>query len=199
VRESQPWAPTTAFGVAQRAVADLLGVYRARHAIEFTALALSAVYGPRQAPDRGPVAAFVDAARAGRPCRIEGDGRQTLDLLFVDDAVDALVRAALRGTGLVVNVGTGVQTTVRELERLVAGEGAPPPEHLPAPGHTGRFAVAPTRARIHLGWAPWTSQADAWLPLVPPAGRGRGGDRRGFGGVSRDHCEHPGRAACHGR
>jgi UDP-glucose 4-epimerase len=159
VKEGQPWAPSSAGGVAQRAVADLLAIYRAEHALEFTGLAAGNVYGPRQRPAAGVVAAFVDADATGQACTIHGDGRQTRDFVFVDDAVDAFVRAASRGTGLIVNIGTGTQTTIRELQRLVAG-GADAKRGPWRPGEIGRFAVSPVRARIHLGWESWTSLVD---------------------------------------
>jgi UDP-glucose 4-epimerase len=165
VKDGRAWQPRTTVGVAQRAVADLLAVTRDRHAIEFTGLAFSNVYGPRQAPDSGVVAAFVAATAAGVPCTVHGDGRQTRDFLYVDDAVDACVRAATRGTGLVVNVGTGTQTTIRDLHQLV-GVGGPPATRAAArPDEIGRFAVSPVRARIHLGWEPWTALADGVATL----------------------------------
>jgi UDP-glucose 4-epimerase len=146
-------------GVVAKAMVDLLGVYRERWGIEFTALALATVYGPRQRADGGVVAALADAAQEGRPPPITGDGRQTRDLVFVDDAVDALVRAGERGSGLVVNVGTGVQTSVRDLwSKLTAGADAPEPRFLaPRPDELARFALSPVRARIHLAWSPWTT------------------------------------------
>jgi UDP-glucose 4-epimerase len=159
VKEGRPWAPTTPAGVAQRAVADLLAISRAEHALEFTGLACSTVFGPRQRPAAGAVAAFVDAEATGQACTIHGDGRQTRDFVYVDDVVDAFVRAAGRGSGLIVNVGTGVQTTIRELQRLVSG-GAEAKRAPWRPGEVGRFAVSPVRARIHLGWESWTSVAD---------------------------------------
>jgi UDP-glucose 4-epimerase len=92
--------------------------------------------------------------------RVIGDGRQTRDFVFVDDVVDALARAGERGSGLVVNVGTGVQTSLRELWAAVA-PGAPPiTSSSPRPDELNRFALATVRARIHLGWSPWTSLAD---------------------------------------
>ena len=88
-------------------------------------LALASVYGPRQRPDGGVVAAFRPRSTANTP-PLHGDGRQTRDFVFIDDVVDALVRAAERGGGLVINVGTGVQTTVRELwERIGRGPAWP--------------------------------------------------------------------------
>ena len=80
--------------------------------------------------------------------------------MYVDDAVDALVRAGARGGGLVVNIGTGVTTSIRDLWTMMAGPGAPAPVSAPRrPDDIVRFAVSPTRARIHLAWAPWTDLA----------------------------------------
>jgi UDP-glucose 4-epimerase len=134
-----------------------LNLYRSDHAVEFTALTMSTVYGPRQRRDGGVVGAFAHALRAGVSPEIHGDGRQTRDFLYVDDAVDALVRAGVRGGGLVVNVGSGVSTAVRELWTLMAGPGAPTPIAAPRRrDDVSWFALSPTRARIHLAWAPWT-------------------------------------------
>ena len=157
VKESQPWAPVGVHGVVTRSLADLLAVYREEHAVEFTALALTNVYGPRQRPEAGVVAAFDRALREGITPMLHGDGRQSRDFVYIDDAVDALVRAALKGSGLIINVGTGVATSIRDLWTLMAG----PDGRQPAPSprrqlDVSRCAVAPTRARIHLAWAPWT-------------------------------------------
>ena len=159
--KEQPLEPRGLRGVIARAMVDLLATHRESDAIEFTVLALATVYGPRQRADGGVVAAMVAAAAAGRPPTITGDGRQTRDLVFVDDAVDALVRAGTRGSGLVVNIGTGEQTSVRELWNLVSGGAGAEPVKAPArPDELPRFALSPVRARIHLGWSPWTSVAD---------------------------------------
>jgi UDP-glucose 4-epimerase len=163
VREGRPWAPFTPLGVAERGVADLLAVYRSRYALEFTGLALASVYGPRQR--RGVVAEFVAAADRGEAGTLRGDGRQTRDLVYVDDAVDAFVRAATRGSGLIVNIGTGTQMSIRELHRRVVGAGAEPKRGPAADDEVGRFAVSPVRARIHLGWEPWTTLDDGLAAL----------------------------------
>jgi len=159
IRESQPQRPVTPGAVTKRAAADYLAAYRELHGLEFTALALGTVYGPRQR--HGVVAAFIDAARAGRAPTIQGDGRQTRDLVFVDDAVDALVRAAERGSGLLVNIGTGRETSMLELWAAVAeqaGTDAGPAVLEPArPGERRRCVLDTGRARIHLGWSPWTT------------------------------------------
>src|SRR5690606_28839225 len=138
-------------GVIVRAIVELLALHRELDAVEYTALALGSVYGPRQRPDAGVVAAFAAAAAAGESPTFAGDGRQTRDFVFVDDVVDALTRAGSRGSGLVVNVGTGEQIAVREVWARIGGaRGAEPKAG--APDDLPRFAVSPTRARIHLGW-----------------------------------------------
>jgi UDP-glucose 4-epimerase len=147
-------------GVLARAVIDACVSIRESDAVEFTALAMASVYGPRQRPDGGVVAALRAALEGGTAPRITGDGRQTRDFLYVDDAVDALVRAGDRGSGLVVNVGTGEQTTVRDLWVALSGPAGRAPEFVAArPDELQRFAVSPVRARIHLSWSPWTDLA----------------------------------------
>lgn len=159
-------APRGVRGVVARAVIDLMSTYRERHMIEFTALAMSTVYGPRQTADGGVVAAFAAAHRDGRAPRFDGDGRQTRDFLFIDDAVDALVRSGERGSGLVINIGTGVQTTLRDLWAEISPGPGPEPESAPVRNDDLlRFAVSPVRARIHLGWSPWTELTDGLARL----------------------------------
>ncbi|MFT4659072.1 MAG: UDP-glucose 4-epimerase [Ilumatobacter sp.] len=170
VKESEI-APRGVRGVAARAVVDLMSTYRERDMIEFTALALSTVYGPRQRSDGGVVAAFVAAHAAGEVARFDGDGRQTRDLLFIDDAVDALVRASERGSGLVINAGTGSQTTLRDLWSVISGSTGEAPEAGPSRhDDLPRFAVSPVRARIHLGWSPWTELSDGVERTRPAPG-----------------------------
>jgi UDP-glucose 4-epimerase len=157
IKEGHAWTPVGLGGIIAKAVVDLLNLYRADHTVEFTALAMSNVYGPRQRPDGGVVGAFAHALRTDTSPQIHGDGRQTRDFLYVDDAVDALVRAGGRGGGLVVNVGTGVSTSIRDLWAAMAGPGAHVPINSPRrTNDVARFALSPTRARIHLAWAPWT-------------------------------------------
>lgn len=157
IKEGHAWNPVGLHGIVAKAVVDLLNMYRADHTVEFTALAMSTVYGPRQRIDGGVVGSFAHALRSGTSPLIHGDGRQTRDFLYVDDAVDALVRAGVRGGGLVVNIGSGVSTSIRDLWAMMAGPSAEQPVAAPRrPNDISWFALSPTRARIHLAWAPWT-------------------------------------------
>lgn len=154
-------------GVVAKAIVDLLDAYRERHGIEFTALAATSVFGRRQRAGRGAVASLLSAAAQGEPARITGDGRQTRDFVYVDDVVDSVMRARQRGSGLLVNIGTGVQTSLRDLAGATSGDGPAPTFVAERAEELGRFSVAAVRARIHLGWAPWTTLADGLAEISP--------------------------------
>lgn len=93
----------------------------------------SNVYGPGQSarnPYCGVIGKFFEGARQGRPISIHGDGLQTRDFTYVDDAVEATLLAAVRprAVGEIFNVGTGFETsinTLAETVREVSGSPAP--------------------------------------------------------------------------
>jgi CDP-paratose 2-epimerase len=104
-------------GAAERYVLDYARTFR----VPATVLRLSCVYGPRQRPteDQGWVAHFALLALRGQPITIYGDGKQVRDLLWVDDAVDALLLARARPrevAGRAFNVGGGPANTASPLE-----------------------------------------------------------------------------------
>ena len=159
VKEDHPHRPVGASGVTAASVLELLDHYRSDHNVDFTALALATVYGPRQRDDANVVAALLAAARDGREATVHGDGCQTRDLVYVTDVVDALVRAVTKGSGLVLNIGTGKQTSVSELWSIIGGNRGV--VKVPArPFDVKRCALSPSRARLQLGWTPWTSVAE---------------------------------------
>lgn len=164
IKESQPQRPISPYGVAKKVVGDYLFAYRQLHELEFTALALANVYGPRQDPhgEAGVVAIFAGRLLADEPCTIFGDGGQTRDYVFVDDVVDAFVRASDKGGGLVLNIGTGVETSVNELYGTMARVAGVDRAATLADARAGelpRSSLDAGRAGIHLGWKPWTDLA----------------------------------------
>src|SRR5207244_8250206 len=122
VKESHPQQPVSPYGVGKKAVGDYLHAYRELHGIEFTALALANIYGPRQNPhgECGVVSIFASRLLTGKSCTIYGDGGKTRDYVYVDDVVDAFVRGAAKGSGLVLNVGTGRETSDQRLYDTMA-------------------------------------------------------------------------------
>ena len=154
-KETHPQVPLSPYGVSKKVVGDYLAAYRELHQLEYTALALANVFGPRQDPhgEAGVVAIFAGKLLAGEPCTIFGDGAQTRDYVYVDDVVDAFVRAAERGSGLLLNVGTGQETSVVELHRIMAEAAGVPVAPAFAPARSGELA----RSCLDPGARPSTS------------------------------------------
>ena len=171
-------APTSPFGISKKVVLEHLRYYRTVADLDYTALALSSIYGPRQnaSNDDGPegqiVASFIQRMLARRPCTIQGDGTQTRDLLYVDDAVGAFLAARDKGGGELLNVGSGREVKLADLHAALAEltGSRMEPQYAPArPGDAPRVIVDPARARTLLGWEPWTEleeglkQTVAWF------------------------------------
>ena len=129
------------------------------HGAPHVVLRLGNVYGPRQNPhgEAGVNAIFIGLMLAGQSPKIFGDGSAVRDYLYVGDVVEANVLALEGGSGEMVNIGTGVGTSVndivRELKSITgfAGEAI----HLPArPGEVQRIYLDASRAKRVLGWTP---------------------------------------------
>jgi UDP-glucose 4-epimerase len=162
VREGQPQVPESPYGVSKKAAGDYLNYYRTVRGLEYTALAMANVYGPRQNPhgEAGVVAIFAGKLLGHERPVIFGDGSQTRDFVYVDDVVDAFVRSVDKGGGLLMNIGTGVETSVQQLFDVMAkltGFKQHARYDPPRPGEVPRSALDPSRAGIHLGWHPWTT------------------------------------------
>ena len=176
VREAHPHQPLSPYGVSKMAAIDYLVAYRELHSLEFCALALGNVYGPRQNPhgEAGVVAIFADRVLRDEPVTIFGDGEQTRDFVFVDDVVDAFVRGATRGGGLICNIGTGRETSVNELLSTMAGQAGVKAVVNKAPlrpGELRRSSLDIERASIQLGWRPWTKLADGTSAVLDYVGQ----------------------------
>lgn len=166
VKEDHEGEPRTGEEVLARAAAQIHRVYRDRHGVEFTVLAMANVYGTRQRPEDGVVAAFRDALAHGRAPIIHGNGKQTRDFVHVDDAVDALVRAIHKAGGLVLNVGTGLGTSINDLWRMMGGASSASPRTSSArPNDMVRLVLSPVRTRIQLGWSAFTPLNDGLATL----------------------------------
>ena len=169
--------PVSPYGVAKLAVERYLHAFRFMHGLEAVALRYANVYGPRQNPhgEAGVVAIFSRAICEGRPFTVNGDGEQTRDYTYVGD----IVRANLLATELclgermpILNVGSGIETSVNELVAILAGILGRPLQfqHGPAkPGEQRRSALDATLAQRVLGWQPATdlraglAQTCAWF------------------------------------
>jgi UDP-glucose 4-epimerase len=149
--EDEPVAPLSPYGASKAAAETYLSLFRRLHGISTAALRMSNVYGPRQDPHGGSgvVAIFAEAAREGRVVTIYGDGRQTRDYLYVRDAVRAFLAAAHSDVDGVLNISTGVETTVLDLARAIGVRTTFARERA---GEITRSCLDPQRAGRRLGW-----------------------------------------------
>jgi UDP-glucose 4-epimerase len=119
LREDAPCGPLSPYGVTKLAAEHLARLYERGYGLPVVSLRYFTVYGPRQRPDMA-FHRFLTACRDGRPVSVYGDGEQTRDFTFVDDAVSATRRAAESGRpGCVYNVGGGDRVSVNEVLRRI--------------------------------------------------------------------------------
>lgn len=150
---------------------DVARRYRELHGLEHTIVVLPTVFGPRQRPgsESSVVATFAERLVRGQACVVHGSGEQSRDLLFVDDAVDALVKAATAGDGLSVDAGTGRQTSINSLHRALAAMVGSEVDAVPGAlreDEPGEVPVDPSRAELYLGWKPFTPLAEGLTDAV---------------------------------
>ncbi|MFL5616613.1 MAG: GDP-mannose 4,6-dehydratase [Gemmatimonadaceae bacterium] len=164
--ENYPKDPESPYGIAKLSSEYYLAYYARVHGLDTVVVRYSNVYGPRQDPhgEAGVVAIFCGRILDGRPLSIYGDGAQTRDYVFVGDVAEATVLAATHSVprperldARAFNVGTGVETSVTELARVLrrVAKSDVTVEHLPKrPGEQQRSVVSIAKAGSLLGWRP---------------------------------------------
>jgi CDP-paratose 2-epimerase len=185
IAETQPLAFGSPYGCSKGAADQYVLDYAATYGLPTAVFRMSCIYGPHQCgtEDQGWVAHFVRCALAGAPLVVYGDGRQVRDLLYVDDLVDAMLRAhaampAIAGQAF--NIGGGPDHTISLLELLdllADVLGTRPQHHHEAwrPADQ-RYYVSDTR---RFGAATgWRASVPARLGIERLAAWLRAGDRR---------------------
>jgi UDP-glucose 4-epimerase len=124
LNEEDGLQPLSPYAVSKLAGEHYCAAFYESYGLPVAAVRYSNVYGVGQRPDNpycGVVSKFFAAAAAGEPISIHGDGEQTRDFTYVDDAVEATLLAAIhpRAEGEVFNVGTGIEISVNNLARAI--------------------------------------------------------------------------------
>jgi UDP-glucose 4-epimerase len=158
--EDVPTDPASPYAAGKVAGEIYLNTFRHLYGLECSHIAPANVYGPRQDGhgEAGVVSIFAEALLSGKPTKVFGDGSNTRDYVFVDDVVDAFVKAAEPiGGGQRFNVGTGVETSDLQLHSVVAAAVGAPDNPAFAPPRLGdlkRSCLDIGLAERVLGWRP---------------------------------------------
>jgi UDP-glucose 4-epimerase len=157
VKETAPVRPLSPYGASKQALEAWLGVYQRTFDMDYTVLRYGNIFGPRQSirEEGAVVAVFATRMAVDQPVTIDGTGEQTRDFVYVGDCVTANVAALESGSGLSLNIGTGRETSIRNIFDAMAEVSgySQQPNFGPArKGDVVRIVLDPSLAREHLGW-----------------------------------------------
>jgi UDP-glucose 4-epimerase len=169
--ETHKTEPLSPYGITKLASEKYLFFYAATYGISYAALRYGNVYGPRQNPhgEAGVVAIFAEKMLRGEQPVINGEGVQTRDYVYIGDLVRANLAALTSEFTGAVNLGTGIETDVNTIFRLVRKlcESTALEQHGPAkPGEQIRSVIDASLAQRVLGWRPQVSLEDGLRETV---------------------------------
>jgi UDP-glucose 4-epimerase len=155
--EQSPQYPISPYGITKMVTEHYLRFYQAEHGLEYTALRYGNVYGPRQDPngEAGVIAIFIGKFLANEGVRIDWDGEQTRDYVYVRDVVAANVAALTKGDNDIFVIGTGKKTSVNAIYSAlveVSGHEAPISRAPRRAGDAREVYFKPAKAADKLGW-----------------------------------------------
>jgi UDP-glucose 4-epimerase len=157
--EKHPAHPLSPYGVAKLTIEKYLNYFHKTYGLDFISLRYSNVYGPRQNPlgEAGVVAIFAEKLLTDKETVINGDGKQTRDFVFVEDVVKANLLALDYPRSDIFNIGTGIETNINSVFRILKEEIGSKQEEMHGPvvpGDLERNALSYARAEKFLGWKP---------------------------------------------
>jgi UDP-glucose 4-epimerase len=157
--ESELPKPLTPYAVSKLTGERYLYCYKALYGVDYVALRLSNVYGPRQdgSKECGAIAIFTRKLLAGEAVNMNNDGLTTRDYIYVDDVVAAMIAAADADKVGIYNIGTGVETSTSDLLRMVVGELGTVPKIALRPDimdEVKKVALNAEKAKKDFGWEP---------------------------------------------
>ncbi|HTX58400.1 MAG TPA: NAD-dependent epimerase/dehydratase family protein [Verrucomicrobiae bacterium] len=165
ITDETPQRPTSPYGITKMVAEHYLRFYKNERGLDFTALRYGNVYGPRQDPngEAGVISIFIGKFLRREGVRIDWDGEQTRDYLFVEDVAEANVAALTRGSGGCFVMGTGVRTSVNGIYRTlvdISGFQAPVTHAERRPGDARDAQFDAAGAKKALEWKPKTKLVD---------------------------------------
>lgn len=169
--ETHVLMPLSPYGLSKLCGEQYLSYFQRVSGLQAVSLRYANVYGPRQDPEgeAGVVAIFIQKMLNGEQAVINGNGRQTRDFVFVDDVVEANLGMMGQETQGTYNVGTGVETSINDLFRiLIQHTGSTCKEmHGPAKkGEQARSVIDSAKLRHEVSWEPKADLSDGLKKTV---------------------------------
>ncbi len=169
--ENSAQLPISPYGITKMITEHYLRFYKLQHGVDYTALRYGNVFGPRQDPngEAGVIAIFAARFLRREGVRIDSDGEQTRDYVFVADVVRANVAALTKGSGEIFVIGAGRTTSVNQIyHALVKATGFEAPiMHAPRrDGDAREIYFNPAKAERELGWKAEVSLLDGMQATV---------------------------------
>jgi UDP-glucose 4-epimerase len=175
IHEELPPHPVSPYGASKLAGEGYCSAYKRTYGIDTVALRFGNVYGPGSTHKSSVVAKFIKRALDKEPLEIYGDGSQTRDFIYIDDLIEAIMRAAMTNAvgGEVFQIATHRETTVGEMtDRLLAvlrGAGVRDVQVVNGETRLGdvkRNYSDTTKAREQLGWTARVNLDEGLLKTV---------------------------------
>jgi nucleoside-diphosphate-sugar epimerase len=156
--------PISPYGVTKLAAEHLCTLYYQEFQVPTVSLRYFTVYGPRQRPDMA-FHRFCKSIVKNEGITIFGDGRQTRDFTYIDDIVEANIRAATydAAIGQVMNIAGGSQVTIREVIQFletISGRSAKVNYETRQPGDVQDTFASTQQARQLINYRPCVSLRD---------------------------------------
>jgi len=159
--ESHVTNPLSPYGLSKLCGEQYLSYFQRVNGLQAVSLRYANVYGPRQDPEgeAGVVAIFIQKLLNNEQPVINGNGRQTRDFVFVDDVVEANLAVMGQETQGTYNVGTGLETSINDLFRILVQHTGSTCKEVHGPtkkGEQSRSVIDSTKLRHELSWEPRT-------------------------------------------
>ena len=173
----------TPYIISKTASTQMVQMYHETYGLPTVGLNISNIYGPREravleanpykkGEGRKMMATFVECALKGEPLPVMGDGEQSSDFIFIDDVIEACMKAPSDpAVGKIIEIGTGVKTSVLDVAKQIIELTGGKSEIAFKPMRTGEKKVHTVSdfsdATEYLGWTPTTSLAEGLRKTIP--------------------------------
>ncbi len=165
VPESHATRPLSPYGISKLCGEQYLSYYQRVSGLQIVSLRYANVYGPRQDPDgeAGVVAIFIQKLLNSEQAIVDGNGRQTRDFVYVEDVVEANLAVMGQETQGTYNVGTGEETSINDLLRILIAHTNSTCKEVHGPAKNAeqvRSVIDSSKLRQELSWEPKTELSE---------------------------------------